>query len=52
MPRKYQGSEKLPDWLMGAGWLDVAGVMTVSDKETFNAIDSRSIENALAVMSV
>ena len=52
MPRKYQGSVKLPDWLMGAGWLDVAGVMTVSDKETFNAIDSRSIENALAMMSV
>ena len=52
MPRKYQGSVKLPDWLMGAGWLDVAGVMTVSDNETFNAIDSRSIENALAMMSV
>ena len=50
VPRKYQCSVELPTWLSGAGWLDVAGVMTVSDEEVFNAIDGRSITNALALL--
>ena len=50
VPRKYQCSVELPAWLTGAGWLDVAGVMTVSDEETFNTIDEQSVTNALALL--
>ncbi len=50
IPRKYQGTVKLPDWLTGAGWLDVAGVMTVSDEETFNAIDEQAVTQALGLL--
>ena len=48
IPRKYQGAVKLPDWLTGAGWLDVAGVMTVSDENMFNSLDEQSVTQALA----
>lgn len=51
VPRKYQGTMKLPDWLTGAGWIDVAGAITVSDEETFNVIDERSVTDALALLS-
>ncbi len=50
VPRKYQCSVELPHWLTGAGWLDVAGVMTVSDEEIYNTIDGPSIANALALL--
>ncbi len=50
VPRKYQCSVKLPNWLTGAGWLDVAGVMTVSDEEVFNTIDGQSVTQALALL--
>ena len=52
IPRKYQGTVDLPDWLQGAGWLDVAGVMTISDKETFASIDEVSVTDALRLLSV
>ncbi|MCK5666603.1 MAG: hypothetical protein KAI17_24095, partial [Thiotrichaceae bacterium] len=51
IPRKYQCSVELPAWLTGAGWLDVAGVITVSDEETFNMLDGQSVTNALALLS-
>ena len=50
IPRKYQGTVELPDWLAGAGWLDVVGVMTVSDEDTFNSIDERSVTRALRLL--
>ncbi len=50
VPRKYQGAVELPNWLTGAGWLDVAGVMTVSDEETFNSIDEQSVTQALGLL--
>jgi len=49
--RKYQGTVDLPEWLSGAGWLDVTGVVTVSDERTFNAIDERSVSRALTLLS-
>ncbi|MCG6938516.1 MAG: hypothetical protein LJE83_10150 [Gammaproteobacteria bacterium] len=52
VPRKYQNSAELPGWLAGAGWTDVAGVITVSDEETFNSLDGHSITDALALLSV
>ncbi|NOQ89334.1 MAG: hypothetical protein GQ549_00135 [Gammaproteobacteria bacterium] len=45
--RQYQGTVELPAWLNGAGWLDVAGTITVSDEKTFNEIDALSITQAL-----
>jgi len=51
VPRKYQGSVALPDWLTGAGWIDVAGAITVSDAETFDSINEQSVTRALALMS-
>ena len=50
--RKYQGTVALPDWLDGAGWLDVAGVMTVSDKEMYDRIDQQSIKQSLHLLSM
>jgi len=48
--RKYQGTVKLPSWLKGAGWLDVAGVMTVSDRVVFESLNNRAITDALAML--
>jgi len=50
--RKYQGTVELPDWLDGAGWLDVAGVMTVSDQQAFDLIDQQSVTQSLRLLSV
>jgi diadenosine tetraphosphate (Ap4A) HIT family hydrolase len=50
MQRKFQGTVELPDWLAGAGWLDLAGVMTVSDADTFNAIDEKAVAHALVLL--
>ena len=52
IPRKHQGAVDLPDWLAGAGWMDVAGVMTVSNKEIFNTISSGSIQNSLVLVAI
>lgn len=50
--RKYQGTTLLPDWLAGAGWLDVAGVLTVSDDNTYESIEGQSITEALTLLSI
>lgn len=47
-PRQYQGAVGLPVWLDGAGWLDLAGVITVPDNETFERLDADAIAQALA----
>ncbi len=52
LPRAFQGTVALPEWLKGCGWLDLCGVMTVSDKATFTAIDEASITQALALLKV
>jgi hypothetical protein len=52
VPRPYQGSVDLPEWLDGAGWIDVAGVMTVSDEEPFRSLSKSSIDNALSLLSI
>ena len=49
--RKYQGTMDLPEWLNGAGWIDVAGAITVSDAETFCSIDEQSVTEALCLLS-
>ncbi len=48
--RKYQGTVTLPAWLAGAGWLDVAGSITVSDEKTFQSMNAALVENALALL--
>ena len=52
VPRRYQGTVELPDWLKGAGWIDVAGAITVSDEVTFNVLDERSVADALALLKL
>jgi hypothetical protein len=42
----------LPGWLEGAGWLDVAGVITVSDEEMFQMLDEQSVTQALSLLSI
>ena len=49
--RTYQASVELPEWLKGAGWIDVAGVITVSDEEAFNSIEASSVRQALVRLS-
>lgn len=51
IPRLYQGISDVPSWLAGAGWLDVAGVMTVSDEATFIEIDEFMVSDALEKLS-
>jgi len=50
IPRKFQGTVALPDWLTGAGWSDVAGVITVSDVDTFNTLDESPVSRALSLL--
>jgi len=47
IPRPYRDVDKLPEWLRGAGWLDVAGVQTVSDEAVFKRLDDDAITNGL-----
>ncbi len=51
VPRKYQGTVELPEWLAGAGWIDVAGSITVSDEKTFRSVDGGFVEKALVLLS-
>ncbi len=48
--RKMQGERVLPDWLQGAGWLDVCGVMTVSGESDRARIDASRIEAGLRML--
>jgi diadenosine tetraphosphate (Ap4A) HIT family hydrolase len=52
MPRKFQGTVVLPDWVEGAGWLDLAGVMTVSNSEIFDVISEQQVTDALSLLRV
>lgn len=48
--RNYQGAVELPSWLTGAGWLDVAGVVTVSDSESFQHLTKDEIYSGLSLL--
>ena len=50
VPRKYQGSVELPEWLQGAGWIDVAGAITVSDNTVFNKLQAGEIFSGLDLL--
>lgn len=52
IPRKFQGTVTLPDWVEGAGWLDVAGVITVSSHETFETISQQSVTDTLNLLKL
>ncbi len=45
--RPYQGSITLPLWLDGAGWIDMAGVVTVSNRDTFHSLDENTVFRTL-----
>ena len=48
MARAFQGTVALPPWLEGAGWLDLAGVMTVPDEVAAQALSADMIASGLA----
>jgi len=50
VPRKYQGTVELPEWLQGAGWIDVAGAITVSDNTVFNKLQAGEIFSGLGLL--
>lgn len=52
VPRKYQGTVELPDWLAGAGWLDVAGSITVSDEKIFQSINELSVAQFISLLKI
>jgi len=52
VPRKYQGTVELPDWLAGAGWLDVAGSITVSDEKIFQSISELSVAQSMSLLRI
>lgn len=50
VPRRYQGSVVLPEWLRGAGWIDVAGAVTVSKSETFERLTEEQIAAGIGLL--
>jgi len=52
VPRKYQGTVMLTEWISGAGWIDVSGSITVSDEDVLRSINEVSVENSLALLQV
>jgi len=51
LSRAFQGAVKLPDWLNGCGWLDLAGVMTLSNQHEFETLSSSDIAAGLTLLA-
>lgn len=52
VPRLYQASVELPDWLNGAGWIDVAGVMTVSGAADIKQLSAAKITQGMRLLTL
>jgi len=50
VPRRFQGSVILPEWLAGAGWIDVAGAVTVSESETFARLTKEAVVTGIGLL--
>lgn len=50
VPRRYQGSVVLPGWLEGAGWIDVAGAVTVSESETYGRLTKEQVATGIGLL--
>jgi len=50
--RQYQGTVDVPDWLKGAGCLDMAGVITISDGLLLENINAAAVSMALKQLAV
>ena len=48
LPRRYQGSFKLPDWCENFAWYEMSGGMTTYDMDDYNSLDEAEIISALA----
>ena len=48
--RRYQGSVLLPEWLRGAGWIDVAGAITVSESATFDRLTEDQVATGIGLL--
>jgi diadenosine tetraphosphate (Ap4A) HIT family hydrolase len=50
VPRRFQGTVVLPEWLAGAGWIDVAGAVTVSESEVFAQITEEQVASGIGLL--
>jgi diadenosine tetraphosphate (Ap4A) HIT family hydrolase len=50
VPRRFQGTVILPEWLAGAGWIDVAGAVTVSESETFARLTKQQVAAGIGLL--
>lgn len=50
IPRRFQGTVDLPEWLEGAGWIDVAGAITVSDSETLDQLTEQQVVTDIGLL--
>ena len=50
VPRRFQGTVVLPEWLAGAGWIDVAGAITVSDSEKLSQLTEQQVVTGLGLL--
>lgn len=46
LPRAYQGAVGVPDYLRGAGWSDLSGLLTIPDLRMIDNIDEAQLDAA------
>ena len=47
LSRRYQGEVKLPGWLQGTGWSDLAGLFMVPDESVVHGLDDAGVTETL-----
>ena len=52
LPRRMQSEATLPDWCAGMAWSELAGVMTVFNREDFDSLQEPGIMAALSALAV
>ena len=52
MPRQMQGTINLPDWAQGFAWLELCGVLTVSDLQSSTDLSTALIETTLSTLQI
>jgi len=52
MPRKMQGAIDLPEWAQGLAWLELCGVLTVSELQANIDLSAKDIESTLSSLQL
>lgn len=52
IPRRFQGTVDLPEWLEGAGWIDVAGAITVLDSGTLDQLTEQQVLAGIGLLRI